>query len=68
MESAVVTYNAKRPRVGAVAGCVEYDGPDGTRVRKEFPAIGGGAARRFYVAQSQAGKNPRLVKSPPAVR
>lgn len=55
------TQKHVRPRVGAVAGYVEYTGPAGGRVRKEFDNIGGQACRRFYVKCSEAGLSPRLV-------
>lgn len=38
---------------------VEYDGRNGTRVRREFPDAY--SARRFYTAKSRAGTNPRVV-------
>lgn len=56
-------FYPRRLRTAAVPGHVEYDGPAGTRTRKAFPDIQSGTARRFYVTQSTAGKNPRLVKS-----
>lgn len=40
---------------------VEYDGRNGTRVRREFPDAY--SARRFYTAKSRAGANPRVARS-----
>ena len=56
-----------RPRVGDVPGWVEYDAPAAAgetpaRLRKEFPAIGGKDARKFHMAMTRAGRNPRLVR------
>lgn len=56
------TYLGRRPRSGRANGYVEYDGKSG-RDRKPFDDIGSSAARRFYVQQSMAGRNPRLVRA-----
>lgn len=47
------------PKVKTVA--VEYDGPNGKRLTKVFSDVF--ASRRFYVAKSKAGKNPRVTSA-----
>lgn len=46
------------PKVAAVT--VEYDAK-GQRVRKEFTDVF--ASRRFYLAKSKAGANPKIVSA-----
>jgi hypothetical protein len=57
------TQSHVRPRLGPVPGYVEYDNGKGGRARKPFPNIAGNAARRFYILQCHARRNPSLVKA-----
>jgi hypothetical protein len=57
MGSAHINAHNMRRRAGNVV--VEYDGAKGDRLQRTFPT--NGAARRFYLVMSVAGRNPRVV-------